>query len=374
MSTAKWLRKVTGRPVTQSSQLLRQAWQLAGVEEDEYPDKVDLDWDNLKFAYQPTDSYRVHTWTEKTGWGPGVTVEEETISLPPLCSALHYGQQAYEGLKAYETQDGDINIFQPENANAHRFNDSCYRMCMPEISTELFNDAIISAVQDNRRWVPPYGKGSLYIRPFIIGTSPQLGLAPSSEYKFAVCVMPVGTYYAGGTDGLNALVMSDFDRAASRGTGGVKVGGNYGADLLPGAICQARGFDTTLYVDSSTQSYIEEFSVANFAGITKCGTYVTPKSDSVLPSVTNNSLMQLARDSGMDVQKRAVPLAELSDLKEVAAIGTAVVVNPIGSITAGDTCTNFDAPKTLLALKENLISIQTGDAPDVHSWLLNVPE
>lgn len=214
--------------------------------------------------------------------------------------------------------------------------------------------------------------------------------------------MPVGTYYSGSGNGLNALVMSDFDRAATRGTGAVKVGGNYGADLLPNSICKERGYDTCLYVDSPTQSFIEEFSVANFAAITDSGAYVTPKSTSVLPSITNTTLMQLARDSGLEVEQRPVAVSELDTLKEVAAIGTAVVVNPIGSITMGDKTVEFDYPATLVALKNEvrragpsrhhtclrltttcfgplcararqLVKIQTGDRPDPRNWLLSVP-
>eukprot|EP00035_Acanthoeca_spectabilis_P021253 m.437194 g.437194 ORF g.437194 m.437194 type:complete len:374 (+) comp18079_c0_seq1:192-1313(+) len=373
MATAKWLKKA-GRPLRQGS-FLRRVFSLASNEDcDRYPHKVDLDWDNLEFKYRQTDSFRVHTWTKTTGWDSGESIEDGKLSISPMCPALHYGQQAFEGLKAFETEDGDINIFHPDDANSARLNASCERMCMPEVPVDLFNEAIITAVQENRRWVPPYGKGSLYIRPFIIGTSEQLGLAAASEYKFIVSVMPVGTYYTGSGNGLNALIMSEFDRAATRGTGVVKVGGNYGADLLPNSLCHARGYDTCLYVDSQTQKYIEEFSVANFAAITPDGAYVTPESDSVLPSITNKVLMQLAQDSGMEVQRRPVPVDELDQLSEVAAIGTAVVVNPIGSITMGDHRTEFNYPKTLTALKAQLLDIQVGDAPDHRDWLLSVPE
>eukprot|EP00037_Helgoeca_nana_P032125 m.412349 g.412349 ORF g.412349 m.412349 type:complete len:373 (-) comp28834_c0_seq1:205-1323(-) len=372
MSTAKWLKKF-GRPLSRGNNMLRRAFSLAIEDVNEYPNKADIDWDNLKFEYRATDSFRVHTWTTATGWGVGESIEGGTLPITPLCPALHYGQQAFEGLKAYETATGDINIFHPNDANAARMEASCDRMCMPHIPTDLFNEAMIAAVQENRRWVPPHGKGCMYIRPFIIGTSTQLGLAPASEYKFVVCVMPVGTYYSGSGNGLNALVMSDFDRAATRGTGAVKVGGNYGADLLPNSICKERGYDTCLYVDSPTQSFIEEFSVANFAAITDSGAYVTPKSTSVLPSITNTTLMQLARDSGLEVEQRPVAVSELDTLKEVAAIGTAVVVNPIGSITMGDKTVEFDYPATLVALKNELVKIQTGDRPDPRNWLLYVP-
>mmetsp|Transcript_149305 Transcript_149305/g.212250 ORF Transcript_149305/g.212250 Transcript_149305/m.212250 type:complete len:372 (-) Transcript_149305:142-1257(-) len=371
MSTAKWLQKA-GRPIRQGS-FLRRVFSLATVEE-QWPDKVDLDWDNLSFEYRKTDSFRVHTWTKDNGWDDGTSMEDGVIELSPMCPALHYGQQAFEGLKAFESPSGDINIFHPDNANATRMNASCARMCMPKIPIDMFNEAIIETVQDNRRWVPPHGKGALYIRPFIIGTGEQLGLAPASEYKFVVSVMPVGTYYEGRGNGLNALIMSDFDRAATRGTGAVKVGGNYGADLLPNSLCHERGYDTCLYVDSETQSFIEEFSVANFAAITPDGCYLTPESHSVLPSVTNSVLMQLARDSGLEVQRRPVAVAELPTISEVAAIGTAVVVNPIGSITCDHMRVDFDYPATLVALKHKLLDIQNGLVPDTHDWLLSVPE
>lgn len=370
MSTAKWLRKA-GSPLTRPGNLLRRVYS-AVLQPEEHPNKVDLDWDNLKFAYQPTDSIRVHTWTAKTGWDAGESRAEPMLSLSPMCPALHYGQQAFEGLKAFETADGDVNIFHPDDANADRMNASCDRMLMPEIPTDLFNEAITTAVQDNARWVPPHRKGSMYIRPFIIGTGCQLGLAPASEYKFVVCVMPVGNYYAGSGGGLNALVMSDFDRAATRGTGAVKVGGNYGADLTPNKLCHEAGYDTCLYLDSATQSYVEEFSVSNLAGITHDGTYVTPKSSSVLPSVTNEVLMQLARDSGLEVERRPVAAAELADMVEVAALGTAVVVNPVESITHGDNRYEYDSPVRLLALRNKLVDIQYGDAPDRHDWLMPV--
>mmetsp|Transcript_13499 Transcript_13499/g.34649 ORF Transcript_13499/g.34649 Transcript_13499/m.34649 type:complete len:373 (-) Transcript_13499:135-1253(-) len=372
MSTAKWLQKV-GRPLRQGN-FFRRVFSLAATEEPVHTDKVDLDWDNLKFEYQPTDTFRVHRWTKAKGWDTGTSVQGATFALSPMCPALHYGQQAFEGLKAFETASGDINVFHPNDSNAARMNASCERMLMPEVPIDLFNEAVVTAVQENRRWVPPYLKGSLYIRPFIIGTGSQLALAPASEFTFAVLVMPVGNYFTASGNGLNALVMEDFDRAATRGTGAVKVGGNYGADLLPNAVCHERGFDTCLYVDSEKQRFIEEFSVANFAAIAEDGSYVTPKATNVLPSITNTSLMQLASDAGLNVERRPVPIAELSSLREVAAIGTAVVVNPIGSVTVGETCTKFDYPDTLVSLKDTLLGVQNGDAPDVHDWLLPVPE
>ena len=233
------------------------------------------------------------------------------------------------------------------------------------------------AVRANEDYVPPYGTGgSLYIRPLLIGTGPQIGVAPAREYTFIVMVMPVGAYYRGGLKPVRALVVEDYDRAAPRGMGDVKVGGNYAASLYAHEAAKRAGYPVELYLDPKTHTYIEEFATSNFLAITKDGTYVTPDSHSVLPSVTNNTLQQIAADLGMRVERRPVPFDELESFAEVAACGTAVVVTPVYEITRGDKVITISDPETsgpvLQKLYDTVQGIQYGVLPDKHGWCVDI--
>jgi branched-chain amino acid aminotransferase len=247
---------------------------------------------------------------------------------------------------------------------------------MPEVPPEMFVEACKTVVRDNMAYVPPYGSnGALYLRPVLFGSGPRIGLQPADEYTFLIMAIPVGDYYKGGLAPVPAVVISDFDRAAPRGVGGVKVAGNYAADLLPNMLGKKMGYPIGLYLDSKTRSFIEEFSTSNFVGFKDNGkTLVTPKSDSVLPSITNKSLMQLARDEGMKVEQREVPVTELAEFEEVVACGTAVVVTPVGKILVGDKVYNYgsDVGKTTMKLYNRVRGIQNGVQEDKFGWNVKV--
>eukprot|EP00040_Diaphanoeca_grandis_P025285 m.139838 g.139838 ORF g.139838 m.139838 type:complete len:400 (-) comp30085_c0_seq1:243-1442(-) len=337
----------------------------------EHHDVSPIDWDTLKFAYTRTDSHMEYTY-RGGNWDQGTVCEDAMVQVHVMSASLHYGQQLFEGMKAFRREDNQIQIFQPDNANAIRLQKGCDRLCMPAVPTHMFNTAVVRAVQNNQRWVPPFGKGALYIRPFMIGCGPQLGLAPAPDYKFLVQVMPVGSYYGSDFEGLEALMMLDYDRAAPRGTGHVKCGGNYGSDLYPNKFASSRGFQICLYTDAATHSYVEEFSTSNFVAISESGAYITPKSSTVLNSITNRALMKLARDQGLTIEQRDIPIAELPTLQEVAAVGTAVVLNPIKSITAGPEKYSYGKLSILARLRDELYSIQNGTVPDRHKWCMVV--
>jgi branched-chain amino acid aminotransferase len=298
-------------------------------------------------------------------------------------TALHYGQACFEGLKAFCHEDGEVYCFRPEE-NAARMQSSCRRTVMPELPTDIFMDAVQKVVQDNIEYVPPYGSnGALYIRPLLFGSGPRIGLQPADQYTFLIMVIPVGDYYQGGlSKPVDALIISDYDRAAPQGVGAVKVAGNYAADLLPNMQSKKKGFPISLYLDSKTQTLVEEFSTSNFVGINnQQKLYVTPKSKSVLPSITNKSLMQIAKDEGYTVEERDIPVTELANFDEVLAVGTAVVVTPVGSVTMVDPITgqemvyqfgNQELGETTKRLYQRVRDIQNGEAEDRHQWNVRI--
>lgn len=296
--------------------------------------ELDTPWKELGFEFRPTKSNLRITYKDGK-WGEPELCEEPTINLHMGATALHYGQACFEGLKAFTHPDNSVHVFRPK-ANAARLATSCARTMMPILPEDVFLNAVNEVVRDNIEYVPPYGSGgALYLRPLLFGSGPRIGLQPADEYTFIIMVLPVGDYYKGGlASPVDGLLITDFDRAAPRGVGNVKVAGNYAADLLPNMVSKSKGFPIGLYLDAKTQSMVEEFSTSNFVGIdSKNNKYVTPKSESVLPSITNKSLMTIAKDEGMTVEEREVPIAELESFDEVLACGTAVVVTPVGSIT-----------------------------------------
>ena len=244
---------------------------------------------------------------------------------------------------------------------------------MPPVPTEMFLDALDRVVKDNIDYVPPYGTGcSMYVRPLLIGTGPQIGVAPAHEYDFLMMVMPMGDYYKGGIKPVRAIIFDEYDRAAPQGMGDVKVGGNYAASLYAHEKAHHMGFPVELYLDSKTHTHVEEFATSNFLGFKKDGTYVTVKSSSVLPSVTNLSLQQLAKDMGHTVEVRTVPYEELREFAEIGACGTAVVVTPVYEVVRGDDVirvgSETECGPNLLKLHNAVQDIQFGRAPDVHGW------
>jgi branched-chain amino acid aminotransferase len=343
-----------------------------------------IKWEDLGFAFRPTNSHvkLVYTENDETGlgsWGAPELVKDPFVNVHIGATALHYGQACFEGLKAFCHADGSVHLFRPTD-NADRMQSSCRRTLMPELPTDLFVQAVEQVVRDNIEYVPPYGSGgALYVRPLLFGSGPRIGLQPAAEYTFIALVIPVGDYYVGGlSQPVDGLLIEEYDRAAPRGLGNVKVAGNYAADLLPNQQSKKKGFPIGLYLDATTQSTIEEFSTSNFVGINwDKNTYVTPQSPSVLPSITNKSLMTIAADEGMTVEARTVPLDELADFDEVLAVGTAVVVTPVGSITRileNDAVKkyHFGEPgvigQTTRRLYDRVRAIQNGESADKWGW------
>ncbi|MEM4247882.1 MAG: branched-chain amino acid aminotransferase [Candidatus Nanoarchaeia archaeon] len=335
--------------------------------------KINIDWSSLGFEYMPVDRHIRYTW-EDGKWNSGKLLKKHEITMPIAATCLHYGQECFEGLKAFKWKDGSINVFRPYE-NAKRLNRSAERILCPEVPPELFMEAISRVIKANIDYVPPYGtRGSLYIRPLLIGTSPIIGVAPSKKYEFIVLVIPVGNYYKGGISPVKAVVSDKFDRCAPHGTGDVKVGGNYAASLYQAKKAKELGFPIVLYPDPRTRTFVDEFGTSNFIAIDKNGRYVTPLSDSVLPSITNMSLMQLAQDMGIQVERRQIRIEELSDFLEVGACGTAVVITPVSEIHWGEKVFKFgeQCGTTLKKLYDKLTGIQYGEEPDIHSWLVKI--
>jgi len=336
------------------------------------PAKIDK-WEDLAFGIVPTNGHVRYTWSSKTSaWDAGRFVADPYIPLHVHAAVLHYGMCLFEGCKAFRCKDGKIRVCNL-NENSDRMNTGADRLVLPQVPRQIFNDAVDWAVRANAEYVPPYGSGgSMYIRPFLIGSGPILGLQPCPETTFMVSVTPVGNYFGKGMPGIHATIMDKFDRAAPKGTGAVKAGGNYAADLLPLKLAKEEGFGTTLYLDCVEHRYVEEFSVSNFIGINKDGAYVTPRTSSILPSITNKMLMQIARDKGLDVQERQVEWSEVSSFREVGACGTATVAVPIASVTDSETKHEFGNFEVMNELRNTLQGIQYGELDDPHGWMREV--
>lgn len=332
--------------------------------------KANIDWKSLGFGYVKTP-YNIRCYYRNGKWGAIEVSSDENISMHMGSSCLHYGQEAFEGLKAFEGHDGKIRLFRAE-ANAARLADSARYLKMAVPTSELFCEMTEMAVRLNKDYIPPFESGgSLYIRPFLVGVGAQVGVRPSDEYLLCIFVTPVGSYFAGGMRGIKTMIDYDHDRAAPFGTGHVKAGGNYAASLLSGVIGHDKGFDSVMYLDPATHTCIDECGAANFFGI-KNGTFVTPNSHSVLPSITNKTLQQIAEDLGYKVERRDIKIEELPSFEEAGACGTAAVITPIASV--------FDAKSNKTVeykwvgpvtqkLYDRYRGIQLGTEPDTHGWV-----
>jgi branched-chain amino acid aminotransferase len=330
---------------------------------------------NLGFKYNPTDYYFVKTFKDGK-WGPSKLTKDRFITISMFSQVLHYSQEAFEGLKAYATKDGSINLFRPD-MNAKRLQRSCRRLLMPEIPEEDFIDSVIEVVKANRKHLPPYGSGaSLYIRPVIFGIGDNLGVNPANEFLFLIMTSPVGPYFKGALKPVR-MVVSDYDRAAPFGTGDIKTGGNYAASLLPNRIAKNQGFADCIYLDPTTHTKIDEVGAANFFGITKNGVYVSPVSSSILPSITQDSLKYLAINKlGIKVEEREVYINNLDEFSEVGACGTAAAVTPIHEIVFKDKVIySKDSEKVgfvSFQLSKMMSDIQVGLVSDYSSWIIKV--
>ena len=331
-----------------------------------------IDWAQLPFAYKQTNK-NIRCVFRNNEWEDVQLCTEETINLHMAASCLHYGQECFEGLKVFRGKDSKIRIFRWQE-NLKRMNRSAKRLSMPEIPVHVFEKALMMLIKENQEFVPPYGTGaSLYVRPLLIGTSSQLGLSPADEYLLVLFCSPVGPYFKTGVKPVKVIIERDTDRAAPLGTGNVKVGGNYAPALATTQKIQELGYSSALYLDPKEKKYLDECGPANFFGIIQ-NTYVTPESASILNSITNMSLQDIAIQLGMKVEKRKVLLEELAHFEETAQCGTAAVITPIYEIY--DPLTNIrytygNSEKTgevCMKLYTTLVGIQYGDVPDTFGW------
>ena len=336
----------------------------------------DIDWKSLTFGYLRTD-YNVRCYYRDGKWGEVEVCSDEYLKLHMAATCLHYGQEAFEGLKAYRCPDGKVRIFRAEE-NAARLQSTARGIVMPEVPTELFVDMVKKVVRLNQEYIPPYESGAtLYLRPLLFGITAGVGVRPATEYCFLIFATPVGPYFKGGFSSNPYVIVRDVDRAAPLGTGMFKVGGNYAASLRAHKMAHEKGYASEFYLDAKEKKYVDECGAANFFGI-KNNTYVTPKSTSILPSITNKSLMQIAEDLGMKVERRPIAEDELDSFEEAGACGTAAVISPISHLDDLETgkVYNFgDKPGPWSTkLYETLRGIQYGTIEDKHGWTTVVIE
>ncbi|RFU94973.1 branched-chain amino acid aminotransferase [Sphaerochaeta halotolerans] len=336
-------------------------------------EKKNIDWANLGFKYIETDKRYVSYCKDGT-WDDGAMVDDANVSINESAGVLQYSQTCFEGLKAYTTVDGRVVTFRPD-LNAQRMYETAERLLMPPFPIERFIDALDQLVQANLAYVPPYGTGAtLYIRPFLFGSGPVIGVAPAPEYTFRMFSTPVGPYFKGGVRPLK-LQISSYDRAAPRGTGHIKAGLNYAMSLYPGYDAKQKGFDENMYLDASTRTFVEETGGANFIFVTKDNKVVTPKSNTILPSITRRSLMYVAKEYlHLETEEREVPVSELSEFVEGGLCGTAAVLSPIGSITTENGVITMPSGMEKMGpitqkLYDTLTGIQMGRIEAPKGWI-----
>ena len=339
-------------------------------------EKKNIEWSKLGFGYMPTDYRWVSEWKDGK-WDEGGLTEDCNVTISESAGVLQYAQTCFEGLKVYTQKDGSIVAFRPD-LNAQRLQDSADRLLMPEVPTELFLHALDELVKANAAWVPPYGSGAtLYIRPFLFGSGPVIGVAPAPFYQFRMFATPVGPYFKGGVKPIK-LLLSQYDRAAPHGTGHIKAGLNYAMSLYPGDYAHKNGFAENMYLDAATRTHVEETGGANFIFVTKDGKIVTPKSSTILPSITRRSLLVVAKDMlGMEVEERPVALEEVPEFVEIGLCGTAAVISPVGSITHKDgeilVPSGMDGMGPVLTkIRETLTGMQMCDLPAPEGWVRKI--
>lgn len=342
-------------------------------------EKKDLDWGSLGFSYMKTDFSYVSNWKDGA-WDEGALTSDHTITMSECAGILHYCQECFEGLKAYTTESGEIVCFRPD-LNADRMYETAERLCMPPFPKDRFIEAVKEVVKANEAYVPPFGSGAtLYLRPFMFATGEVIGVKPADEYQFRILVTPVGPYYKGGAVPIHICV-SEYDRAAPRGTGNIKAGLNYAMSLEANVAAHANGFAENLYLDSQSRTYVEEAGGANIIFVNKEGTLVVPQShtDSILPSITRRSLVVVARDIlGMEVDERPVKFSEVESgsFVEAGLCGTAAVISPVGKITYGDKVIDISgmeqAGPVMTKLRNTLTDIQSGKIEGPEGWVVKI--
>ncbi|MEE1228554.1 MAG: branched-chain amino acid aminotransferase [Lachnospiraceae bacterium] len=334
-----------------------------------------IDWENLGFGYQKTEARYVTNYKDGK-WDDGVITDDDKVVLSECAGVLQYSQSCFEGMKAYRTEQGHVVVFRPDQ-NEQRFKNSCERLEMPTLPDGRFVEAVEKVVKANIDYVPPYGTGaSLYIRPYMFGTNPVIGVKPADEYQFRVFVTPVGSYFKGGAKPVTIRV-SDFDRAAPRGTGHIKAGLNYAMSLHPIMEAHRQGYAENMYLDPATRTKVEETGGANFIFITKDGTLVTPKSDSILPSVTRRSICYVAEHYlNMKVEQREVLYSEVKDFAECGLCGTAAVISPVGKIVNPSKNETIEFPSgmekmgpVIQKIYDTLVGIQHAQIEAPEGWL-----
>lgn len=333
---------------------------------------ANLDWSSLGFDYTKTDFNVRYTYSDGK-WSEMIVTDDEYVPMHMSASCLHYGIELFEGLKAFRGADGKVRLFRVDE-NATRLISSAKRLCLPLPTQEMIVKACIEVVKRNARFVPPYETGAtLYLRPVLFGTTVGLGVRPAKDALLVIYCSPVGPYFKAGMKPIRVAIDREQDRSAPRGTGDVKVGGNYASSLYSGEQAHAKGFSNVLYLDAVERRYLEECGAANFFGI-RNNTYITPKSTSILPSITNKSLRQIALDLGMTVEERQVPIEELETFEECGACGTAAVISPIGEIFDMQTEKTYrygsmdEVGETSKKLYNGLQDIQYGRVEDKHNW------
>ena len=336
-------------------------------------EKANIDWANIGFGYIPTPKRYVSNY-KNGAWDDGVLTEDNTVVISECAGVLQYAQTCFEGLKAYTTEDGHIVTFRPD-LNADRMIDTCKRLEMPVFEKDRFIDAVDKVVAANEAYVPPYGSGAtLYIRPYMFGSSPVIGVKPAEEYQFRMFCTPVGPYFKGGVKPLT-LRVCDFDRAAPNGTGHIKAGLNYAMSLYAISDAHRQGFDENMYLDAATRTKVEETGGANFLFVTKDGKVVTPKSNSILPSITRRSLMYVAKEIlGLEAEEREIYFDEVKDMAECGLCGTAAVISPVGKVVDHGKEICFSSGMTEMGpvtkkLYDTLTGIQMGRIEAPKDWI-----
>ena len=331
-----------------------------------------IDWKNLPFGYYKTD-YNLRCYYRDGKWGELETSSSEVINIHMAATSLHYAQEAFEGLKAYMGKDGKVRIFRWEE-NYERLKNSAIGVYMAAVPKEIFHESLIRVVQLNKRFIPPYGTGAaLYLRPMLIGTGAEVGVKPSKEFLYTVFACPVGPYFKEGFNPVKIAIVRDSDRAAPLGTGNIKVGGNYAASLRGVMKAHDLGYGSPLYLDTKEKKYLDEIGAANFFGI-KNNTYCTPESSSILPSITNKSIIELATTMGLKVERRQIAIEELETFEEVGACGTAAIISPIGEIADLDNhkfytyCKDGKPGPISTKIYNKLQALQYGEEPDTFGW------
>ncbi|MDC3056796.1 MAG: branched-chain amino acid aminotransferase [Candidatus Thermoplasmatota archaeon] len=331
-----------------------------------------IDWDSLTFSFTETDRMFVANGSWEDGWSEGRMVDFQPLNLSPAACVLNYGQGLFEGMKARRTPDGKITLFRPE-MNARRAAEGARRLVMPEVSESMFIKAVKKVAEENKRWVPPHGKGELYLRPILFGSSARLGVSPAEEYMFVVFAVPVGPYFKGGMTPISLRVSQNHHRAAPGGSGGVKAIGNYAPGMMPSKRAKSEGYSEIIYLDAVEHNYVEEVGAANFFCV-KDGIVYTPElTGTILPGITRLSIIELARSMGLTVVEEKVSIDFALSCDEAFCAGTAAVISPIGSIQHGEIEEDFGGVgDTTLALYERLTGIMGGALEDSFNWTVEV--